>query len=236
MTEKTLFLIPTVLAENTQFEVLPKEIEDTIKIVKVYYVEDLRTARRFISSLKLGIIIDDLEFKILDKNSTFTETLNFLTNQNTAVGVLSEAGSPAIADPGNLAVQAAHQLAWKVKPLVGPNSMLLAIMSSGFSGQSFAFNGYLPIEKREQEKIIKELIKKVEKEGQTQLFMETPYRNNQVLKNILEILPNSMGLCIACDLTAKTELIISKLVSDWKKEVLPDLHKRPTVFLIGSYF
>lgn len=235
MIEKVLFLIPTILAENTQSEVLPREIEDTIKRVKVYFAEDIRSARRFISSLKLGIVIDELKFQVLDKNSTFEETLGFLKGQNSSVGVLSEAGSPAIADPGNLAVQAAHQLSWKVKPLVGPNSMLLALMSSGFSGQSFAFNGYLPIDKTAQEKIIKELIKRVEKEGQTQLFMETPYRNNQVLKNILDLLPNNMGLCIACDLTAKNELIISKLVAGWKKQNLPDLHKRPTVFLIGRY-
>lgn len=229
----SLFLIPTPLAEPTHDKVLSPQIRAVIGQTDYYFVENLRTARRFISSLKTGRVIDELHFFLLDKDTLEAEVRNYFKQipENQDVGIVSEAGCPGVADPGAVAVKIAHQLGIQVIPLVGPSSILLALMASGFSGQSFAFHGYLPIDKNAKVQRIKQLEREAAK-GQTQIFMETPYRNNQLLEDILaNSQPNTL-LCIACNLTAEDELVRTRTVTDWKKQK-PDLHKKPTIFLMG---
>lgn len=230
-----LYLIPTVLAPDTQLQVLPPHIFEAVKNIDAYFVEELRTARRCIGSLRTGRVIDELEFSILDKksNEIFTEAQLLLwKNADKNVGVLSEAGCPGVADPGALAVKIAHKLGIEVVPLVGPSSILLALMSSGFSGQSFAFHGYLPIDRPDRIKAIAKLVRLANTEGQTQIFMETPFRNNHLLGDVLAIENLEMKLCVATDITDKTQFIKTKTINEWRKEV-PDLHKKPTIFLLS---
>ena len=229
-----LYLIPTLLAPDTHMEVLPAIIPEKIKEIKHYLAENERTARRFISSLKLGVVIEELSIKLLDKDSQKTdiEPCIKLILQGNDVGVISEAGCPGIADPGALAVALAHTNGIEVVPLVGPNSILLALMGSGMSGQSFVFHGYLPIEKTERIKSIKLLERDAQTKKQTQIFIETPYRNNSLLTDILSNCNGNTLLCIAADLTAPTQYIKTLKVQDWKSITL-DLNKKPTVFLMG---
>jgi 16S rRNA (cytidine1402-2'-O)-methyltransferase len=228
----SLYLIPTVLAEQTAEKVLSPQILDVIKNLDVFFVEDIRTARRFISSLKLGKVIDNITFIELHKDTPEAETMNNLRSLSVDAGIISEAGCPGVADPGAVAVHFAHQMGIRVIPLVGPSSILLALMASGMSGQSFAFQGYLPIDKTERKKALHSLEREARQRQQTQLFMETPFRNNQLLDAVLETcLPDTL-LCIASNITAKDEFIKTLPVKNWKKSK-PDLHKKPTIFLIG---
>jgi 16S rRNA (cytidine1402-2'-O)-methyltransferase len=203
-----------------------------IRNTEYYFVENIRTTRRFISELKVGKVIDQLHFFELDKDTSLAQVKQYFKEippqQN--IGVISEAGCPGVADPGALAVQVAHQIGMKVVPLVGPSSILLGLMASGFSGQSFVFHGYLPIEKVERSKKIKSLEQEAKK-GQTQIFMETPFRNNQLLEDLFANLGGASLLCIACNVTAADEMIQTKSINDWKKQK-PDLHKKPTMFLL----
>lgn len=230
-----LVLIPCPISENTAPDVLPADISKYILFCKHYLVENVRTARRFISDLKLGINIDELTFEILDKDSTKSVISTFILahQQENYMGVLSEAGCPGIADPGALAVSIAQEMNMEVIPLVGPSSILLALMGSGFSGQNFTFHGYLPIEKDLKTKKILRLIREVEKTGHTHLFIETPFRNNAMLEDIIQNSPSNLLICIACDLTSPSGFVKTKLAQTWKNE-LPDLHKRPCIFLIGQ--
>lgn len=227
----TIFLIPTVLAPETQDRVLSPQIIEVVKHLDVFFVEDLRTARRFISSLKLGKIIDELTFYELNKDTPQDQTLAQLKKLKGDAGIISEAGCPGIADPGAVAVGFAHQLGYKVRPLVGPSSILLALMASGFNGQSFTFHGYLPIEKAAKVKALKSLEQTAKSKNQTQIFMETPYRNNSLLEDVLQNLNPETLLCIAANITADDELIKTLPVKEWKKQK-PDLHKKPTIFLL----
>jgi 16S rRNA (cytidine1402-2'-O)-methyltransferase len=230
-----LYLIPTNLAPDTHSKVLPPQIIDTVLKVDAYFVEELRTARRFIGALKTGKVIDDIEFQILDKKTNeivIESRLKRWQSEGKDVGIMSEAGCPAVADPGALAVKIAHKLGIEVMPLVGPSSILLALMGSGFSGQSFAFSGYLPIDRPDRIKGIYKLAK-LAADGQTQIFMETPFRNNQVLEDLLANLHGELKLCIATDITDAQQFIKTLTVNQWKKAI-PDLHKRPTMFLIGA--
>jgi 16S rRNA (cytidine1402-2'-O)-methyltransferase len=227
----TLFLIPTILAPDTQETVLPPHIKAVVSELNVFFVEELRTARRFISSLKLNKIIDDITFYELNKDTPHDQTLAQLKKLKTDAGIISEAGCPGVADPGAVAVGFAHQLGYKVVPLVGPSSILMALMASGFNGQSFTFNGYLPIDKQLRIKSLKDLEQIAKKKQQTQIFMETPFRNNQLLEDILQNLNSETFLCIACNVTAENEFIKTLRVKDWRKSK-PDLHKRPTIFLL----
>jgi len=227
----TLFLIPTILAHDTQETVLPPQIKAVVSELNVFFVEELRTARRFISSLKLNKIIDDITFYELNKDTPHDQTLAQLKKLKTDAGIISEAGCPGVADPGAVAVGFAHQLGYKVVPLVGPSSILMALMASGFNGQSFTFNGYLPIDKLARMKSLKDLEQIAKKKQQTQIFMETPFRNNQLLEDILQNLNSETFLCIACNVTAEDEFIKTVRVKDWRKSK-PDLHKRPTIFLL----
>lgn len=228
----SLYLIPTILAEETAEKVLSPQIRDVIKNLDVFFVENIRTARRFISSLKLGKVIDNITFIELHKDTPEPETMNSLRSLSSDAGIISEAGCPGVADPGAVAVHFAHQIGIRVIPLVGPSSILLALMASGMSGQSFAFQGYLPIEKTERKKALQSLEREARQRQQTQLFMETPFRNNQLLDAVLETCMPDTLLCIASNVTATDEFIKTLPVKNWKK-VKPDLHKKPTIFLIG---
>jgi 16S rRNA (cytidine1402-2'-O)-methyltransferase len=231
-----LFLIPCPIAENTASQTLPAEIRDTILHCNHFLVENTRTARRFISELKLGIKIEDLVFYELTKDSKLGDVKKILQGLKSSnckwVGVISEAGCPGVADPGALAVQLAHQMNIEVEPLVGPSSILLALMASGFSGQSFVFHGYLPIEKPNRIKKIEQLEKEVIKTGQTQIFMETPYRNNAILEDLLQTCHPESLLSISADLKGEDSFSKTLSIQQWKSQI-PDLHKKPTIFLLG---
>jgi 16S rRNA (cytidine1402-2'-O)-methyltransferase len=228
----SLYLIPTILADGTQDAVIGSEIRNTISRLDVFFVENVRTARRFISSLKLGKVIDDLTFIELNKDTPEDATRTALMALKQNAGVISEAGCPGVADPGAVAVHYAHKLGIKVVPLVGPSSILLALMASGMSGQSFTFHGYLPIDKVQRKKVIQSLERDARQKLQTQIFMETPFRNNQLLEAVLEACAPETQLCIASDITSENELIETHSIKNWKTR-RPDLHKKPVIFLIG---
>lgn len=227
----TIFLIPTVLAPDTQESVLSPQIKEVIEQLNTFFVEDIRSARRFISSLKIGKVIDEITFFELNKDTPREQTLKQLKALKIDAGIISEAGCPGVADPGAVAVGIAHQLNFKVVPLVGPSSILMALMGSGFNGQSFVFHGYLPIDKPQKIKALKVLEQEAKKKIQTQIFMETPYRNNQMFEDILQNLSSETLLCVAANITAEDEMIKTMPVREWKKNK-PDLHKKPTIFLI----
>lgn len=231
-----LYLIPTPLADNTSNVVLPSQVPDSVKDLEVFFAEELRTARRFISSLRVGKVIESLTFYELHKKTPEADTLaqlKALLKEGKDAGVLSEAGCPGVADPGAVAVKLAHQLGIEVVPLVGPSSLLLALMASGMSGQSFVFHGYLPIDRPQRVKAIKSLEKEALSRRQTQLFIETPYRNNQVFEDILIHCQSTTRLCVACQLTAPDGFVKTHTIKEWKTKTL-DLHKKPTVFLLGE--
>jgi 16S rRNA (cytidine1402-2'-O)-methyltransferase len=236
MPKGKLFMIPTVLAENTAHWVISPQVKEVIANTKIFLVENPRSARRYISSLKLGITIEELQFEVLDKDTPPEQVSRLMMPllNGADIGVISEAGCPGIADPGALAVAYAHQKGIKVVPLSGPSSMFLALMGSGFSGQSFAFHGYLPIDKKERAAALKKLEQESVREKRAQLFMETPFRNNQLLADALAFLSPQTKLCIAKNLTAADELIQTKTIADWKNHPL-DLHKVPTIFILQAF-
>lgn len=230
----TLYLIPTLLADDTADGVLPTTIRETIAQTDAFFVENVRTARRFITSLKTGRIIDETTFFDLTKDTPPAETrkqIQELTERKCNAGVLSEAGCPGVADPGSVVVGMAHSLGWRVEPLVGPSSILLALMASGMSGQSFVFHGYLPIEKQDRVRTLRHLEKEAQQKQQTQIFMETPYRNDALFADILASCQAETRLCVACNLTAPDAFVRTRSVREWKTQV-PDLRKKPTVFLL----
>jgi 16S rRNA (cytidine1402-2'-O)-methyltransferase len=236
MPKGKLYMIPTVLAENTAHWVISPQVKEVIANTKIFLVENPRSARRYISSLKLGITIEELQFEVLDKDTPPEQVSRLMMPllNGADIGVISEAGCPGIADPGALAVAYAHQKDIQVVPLSGPSSMFLALMGSGFSGQSFAFHGYLPIDKKERAAALKKLEQESVREKRAQLFMETPFRNNQLLADALASLSPQTKLCIAKNLTAADELIQTKTITDWKNHPL-DLHKVPTVFILQAF-
>nr|MBI1230466.1 SAM-dependent methyltransferase [Cytophagales bacterium] len=229
-----LYLIPSVLAEGTSQEVISPQVKDVISHTTHYLVENLRTARRYISSLKLGVEIEALDLQILDKNTGSHDLQRLMRPifDGKDLGIISEAGCPGIADPGAVAVAFAHQKGIRVIPLSGPSSIFLALMGSGFSGQTFTFHGYLPIDKKELVNSLHSLENVSRKDHSTQIFMETPFRNQKMLENLLQHLHPETLLCIARNVTATDELIQTKRVQDWKRNP-PDLHKIPTVFLLS---
>ena len=236
MPKGKLYMIPTVLAENTAHWVISPQVKEVIANTKIFLVENPRSARRYISSLKLGINIDELHMEVLDKDTPPEQVSRLMMPllNGADIGVISEAGCPGIADPGALAVAYAHQKGIQVVPLSGPSSMFLALMGSGFSGQSFAFHGYLPIDKKERAAALKKLEQESVREKRAQLFMETPFRNNQLLADALAFLSPQTKLCIAKNLTAADELIQTKTIADWKNHPI-DLHKVPTVFILQAF-
>lgn len=228
-----LYLIPTVLAGDTAYEVLPASVIEAVKKLDVFFVENVRTARRFISSLRLGKVIDELTFFELNKDTPREITRENLKALKTDAGIISEAGVPCVADPGSTAVALAHELGYRVKPLTGPSSILLALMGSGFGGQLFVFHGYLPIERTERIRAIQQMERQVMKTGQTQIFMETPYRNNQLFQTVLDTCQAATKFCVASNITAPEELIKTCTIKNWVRQK-PDLNKQPTIFLLGN--
>ncbi len=234
MKQGKLFLIPTFIGEGAQQEILSCSIKKNIKEINIFIVENIRTARRHIRKIDKEKDIDNTIFYLYGKHQKLNLEKCLLSHiiSGQDVGLLSEAGSPCIADPGSKIVEYAHKFNINVKPLAGPSSILLALISSGFNGQNFAFNGYLPIDKTERKKSLKKLERLMQKTGQTQIFMETPYRNNQLIETILKICDNTTQLCIASEITLNTEIIKSKTIAEWKKTNI-NFHKKPTIFLIG---
>lgn len=230
----TLYLIPSPLATTPWQESLPGRIREVCNELSYFFAENIRTSRRFLSKLKLDRPIDELLFEEVNKKTSFEEILDLLQPvlAGKDAGMLSEAGCPGVADPGADLVQAAHQLGIKVVPLVGPSSFLLALMASGLNGQAFTFHGYLPLDKSQRQRKIRELDKDARQKECTQLFMETPYRNQKLFDELLKTCQPDTQLCIARDLSGEQEYIKTMSISAWKKHK-PQLHKIPVVFLLG---
>ena len=228
-----LYLIPVTLGDTTIERVLPAYNKAVIQGIRHFIVEDIRSARRFLKKVDSSIDIDALTFYLLNKHTPMEAVASYLQplQKGEPMGVISEAGCPAVADPGADVVAIAQQKGLKVVPLVGPSSILLSVMGSGFNGQSFAFNGYLPIEPPERAKKLKLLEQRVYTEHQTQLFIETPYRNNKILEDILHNCRPQTKLCIAANVTCEDEYICTRTIKEWKGK-LPDLNKIPCIFLI----
>ena len=228
-------MIPTVIAEGTGTKVLPSHIPQEIAGIKHFLVENIRTARRYLSSLKIYSSIEALHFEVLDKKTSVRELEQLFTPiiNGLDIGVISESGCPGVADPGGLAVEYAHTIGAKVIPLVGPSSILLALMASGLNGQGFAFNGYLPIETKKTLMAIKEFEKISQQKNQTQIFIETPYRNHSLFTKLLKGLSPNSKLCVAIDLTGKEESIRMMSVKEWQHTKL-ELPKLPTLFLFHA--
>lgn len=228
-----LYLIPTGLGDNPPLEILPISIKKIIESVDDYIVENEKTARRFIKTIYPKKPQPTLKLHLLNKYTKPDELNSFLDacKSGKSMGLLSEAGCPAIADPGADVVKLAHQNNIQVVPLVGPSSIILALMSSGMNGQSFAFNGYLPIDKHERKNEIKRLEKLSFDQNQSQLFIETPYRNNKMLEDLRDLLHPQTRICVACDLTLSTEYIKTLSAKEWQHLKI-DLHKRPAIFII----
>ncbi|WP_338409204.1 SAM-dependent methyltransferase [uncultured Flavobacterium sp.] len=237
-----LYLIPCTLANPGEItcspdDVLPQSIKRTIDFIDYYIVENEKTARRFIKSINPEKKQPSLHISLLNKHTQVSDHFEMikplLDGEN--IGLLSESGCPGIADPGAVIVKLAHEKGIQVIPLVGPSSILLALMASGMNGQSFTFNGYLPIDKDEKKVVLKNLERLSFEKNQSQLFIETPYRNNKILEDILQTLQANTHLCIACDITLPTEFIKTKTIKEWKKHKV-DLHNRPCIFIMHKMY
>ena len=228
-----LFLIPTRLGDNPPLEVLPISIKKVIEQLSFYIVENEKTARRFIKRVTPSKSQASLEIRVLNKYTTEEERNSYLDAclKGKSVGLISEAGCPAIADPGSEIVSLAHEKGIEVMPLVGPSSIILALMASGMNGQNFAFNGYLPIDRNERKNRLKQLERLSKDNNQAQIFIETPYRNMKMLEDITKFLNGKTRLSIACDLTLPTQYILTQTIEAWKHNT-EDFHKRPAIFII----
>ncbi|MFC2111822.1 SAM-dependent methyltransferase [Bacteroidota bacterium] len=229
-----LYLIPVTLGDSPVRNVIPEIALEILHNLDCFVVEDLRSARRYLRKAGLKTSFDDIQFYLLNEHSKeedLGEMLDVLTS-GTSMGILSEAGVPAVADPGAQLVALAHKKGIRVVPFVGPSSILLALMASGMNGQSFCFHGYLPVKNPQRQNSIRQIERNALERGETQIFMETPYRNMSLLEDILKSCSEDTLLCIAADISLDKEFIKTKAVREWKKE-LPDLHKRPAVFLLN---
>lgn len=230
-----LYLIPSTIGDTPFEEVMPLRIREVINTIKIYIVENERTARRQLIKMGITIPINDLTFFVLDEHTNKESIYEYLNPCETQdVGLLSEAGVPSVADPGADIVNLAHKRNIKVIPLVGPSSILLALMASGLNGQCFAFQGYLPVKRPERLKKIKELEQLSVTYRQTQIFIEAPYRNNQMFDDLIEFCHEQTKVCIACNITMPDEFIRTLTVAEWKKKK-PELHKKPAIFLLLKY-
>ncbi len=231
----SLFLIPTPLGEEMSFDkIFPSYNSEIINSIDVFIAEDAKSARRFLKLIGFKKSFDEITIHLLNEHSKDLDTRNYLdvALKGKNIGLLSDAGCPGIADPGASMVKMAHEKNIRVIPLIGPSSILLALISSGMNGQNFAFNGYLERENYLLTKQLRELEKRAQQQNQSQIFIETPYRNSKMLETILQICGNETRLCIACDVSLSTEFIKTKTIAAWKKN-LPDIHKRPAVFVLG---
>lgn len=235
MTKGTLYLLPSGMGNNDPLRIIPQYNIHVMLSIKHFIVENGKTARAFLKDTVPGIVLQERNYYELNNHTEAKDFVEYLKPLNAGedVGLMSEAGCPGIADPGAEIVKLAHEQGIKVVPLVGPSSIFMALMASGFNGQSFAFNGYLPKDKHERSRKIKEYERIAATKNQSQLFIETPYRNEQLLQELLQTLPPAAKLLIACDITTANEYIKTKYVADWKKQTLPDLSKRPCIFGIG---
>ena len=226
-----IYLIPCVLAEDAA-QTIPDYVIDAVKKCNVIFAENERTARRFLKMMDKSIVIDSFEWFAIHKAEE-EEVRNFTRKikEQKTIAIISEAGCPGVADPGQVLISAAQQMGCLIKPLVGPNSILLALMASGMNGQQFEFVGYLPIDNNERIKRIKELELSSQKNNSTKIFIETPYRNNQLVESILKTCDNKTLFCVAVNLTAANESVITKHVGEWKTKK-PELHKQPAIFLL----
>ncbi len=233
--EKALYLIPQSLGENPREDVIPQGNKEIIRGIKDFIVESRKSAVRFLLKAVPEKNIDECSFRELNEHTDLKEISDYLNpvlKENKPMGIISDAGCPCVADPGSAAVEMAHRKNVRVIPLAGPSSILLSLMASGFSGQSFAFNGYLPAKPNERESKLKQLENKAYRENQTQIFIETPYRNRKMFESILKTLKGETKLCVAKGITLPDELIKTKTVSEWKKSGFPGTEKIPSVFLI----
>ncbi|MFA8437216.1 MAG: SAM-dependent methyltransferase [Marinifilaceae bacterium] len=230
-----LYLIPTTLGDSSIDQVIPNDVKELIPNLKHFIVENIRTARRYLKKVNNQIEIDDLTFYELNKHTSPNQISGYLKAlKEYDMGIISEAGCPGVADPGADVVKLAHEQNIRIIPMVGPSSILLSLMASGFNGQNFAFNGYLPIKSGEKIKKIKQLDLRSLQENQTQIFIEAPYRNMQLLEDLIQHCNSSTRLCIACDITLESEFIKTLPIKEWKRQK-PELHKRPTIFLLHRF-
>lgn len=229
-----LYLLPNLLSESPWQNVLPIHNAEIINNISFFIVEDIRNARRFLKKVNRDINIDLLTFMELNKHTPDVQKNSYLDfiRKGNDMGIISEAGCPGVADPGAEIVKLAHKRNIEVVPLIGPSSILLALMASGLNGQNFAFTGYIPVKKPERLKRIQQLENLALNHRQSQIFMETPYRNNHLLNDLLSTCQPNTSLCIAVDITSENEMIITKTVADWKKNP-PDLEKIPVIFILG---
>ena len=228
-----VILIPTVLHEDADNSI-PSYVIEQAKLCDAYFVENEKTARRYLKKYWREMVIDNYQWRTIHKAevAVVTEFISLL-KQGKNIGIISEAGCPGVADPGQILVAAAQEKGFEVCPLVGPNSILLALMASGMNGQSFSFHGYLPIDSLEKKKAIAQLEQDSHKKNTAQIFIETPYRNNQLIKDLLQYCHPQTKICIAVDITAPTQWIKTKTVAQWKKETV-DIHKRLAIFLLQA--
>jgi 16S rRNA (cytidine1402-2'-O)-methyltransferase len=227
-----LYLVPITMGESSLESVIPSDVLNKIKNIKTFIVENIRTTRRYLKKIDKSINIDELIFFEINKRTKHTELHNFfVAHKNTDIGVVSEAGCPGIADPGSEVVKLAHKYNMQVSPMVGPSSILMALIASGMNGQNFTFNGYLPVKHHDRVQKIKQLEQCSFKENKTQIFIETPYRNQVMIKDLLANCSKQTKLCIACDISLDTEFIKTKTIAEWEKNI-PEINKRPTVFLL----
>ena len=236
MLEAGLYLIPCQLSDVQLDKVLPAHNLEVVNGIRYFVVESVRSARRFLKKCNRNIDIDSLTFNELNehtdlKDTAAIESLLDPIGREEAVGVISDAGCPAVADPGADLVAIAQRRGYKVFPLVGPSSILMSLMASGFNGQRFAFEGYLPVDSQARQARLKEMTRRIEREHQTQIFIEAPYRNNQLIADLATHLPTSMRLCVASDITGENQSIITRTMEQWKQSRY-DYHKIPTIFLL----
>jgi len=233
--QRNLYLIPSTLGDTPAQQVLPSPIFDIIRSLDHFVVEELRTARRFLIRCGYERPIDSVQFYLLNEHTPEQDVPAFFSSAGFRnMGLLSEAGLPAVADPGSVLVREAYKLNYKVIPLVGPSSIMLALMASGLNGQNFAFNGYLPVKNPERAGKIRFLEKRSEMEIQSQIFIETPYRNNHLIETLLEVCKPLTRLCIAANISLENEWICTRLIREWKMQPPPDLKKQPAVFILQA--
>lgn len=238
MAEKgILYMIPCPISDSTEvYDVVPEANRRVIDSLDYFIVENVRSARRFLSKAGIARKIDELEFVELNEHTVAGQAVEAMVSPLLAgrsAGVISEAGVPGVADPGALVVEACHKRGIRVVPLVGPSSILLALMASGLNGQSFAFNGYLPVKPPERAKALKALERRAHQEHQSQIFIEAPYRNVKLMEQMLQVCAAETLLTVACDITSPEELILTRSVGQWRRGGVPDIAKRPTIFIIG---
>ena len=232
----TLYLIPVTLGDDNITQVLPPDVVSIAQQLDTFVVESEKSARHFLSTIKTAKPVRELTLNLLNEHTEDKDVAVLLAPllAGKDLGLMSDAGCPGVVDPGAKLVELAHQKGIRVIPLVGPSSILLSLMASGLNGQQFAFLGYLPVDKMQRNQKLKEIEKRSLTHKETQLFIETPYRNQHMLEAILSVCQPNTRLCIACDISLSSEMIMTKTVTNWKKSPLPDLHKRPTVFLLLS--